>query len=439
MSVDTPGAVRPWTVVGYMAGRVIPGVILVLSVSVWLRSFSAEVYGVFSILQAAVLAVSALATGWLRQALLRFAGRTGHGLLDHPRWVVAATVLAVAAGVVVTGGVVTRWSLGGAAWAAAALFAVSYAAYLLAQVTVQRDGEVLRFNSAEILRVGGALGLSLGLHAVGVAPLTAIVLGNALGNVVGFVVCLRPGSIRERRIGRRSAAKLARASWQFGWPMSVWLGVASLTAYVDRFVLGLYATPGALGRYTAAADLVVRGLTMLALPFVMAVHPIIMREHNQGRVGEAGSILRSWQIRLLAALGTAVLLTAVVGPQVLRLVLGQATISRATLVVLAAGAALIQFSPLAHKKLEIAQRTKRLMVYALVALSVEVGMSLALVQPLKALGVATGVLAGSLTYLALTWLGQRRAAAYGVDEGDASPIERTRETELPRGEAFSPE
>jgi O-antigen/teichoic acid export membrane protein len=393
-------------VAGYLAGRIIPGLLILVSLSLWLRIFSAEAYGVFSVVQAAVLVGSALFTGWLRQANLRFTGRPGHGLLDHPAWVLLASVLGVVGTAVGTMGLVAGWSFALWDWLSCALFAGTYAVYLLSQVAVQRDSAFLRFNLAEVVRVGGALALSLSLGELGAPPILAIILGNALGNVAGLMVNRRP-RVRPMQLDRGQRCILARESWRFGWPLSIWLGVASLTAYVDRFVLGLFAAPEVLGRYTATADLAVRGLTMIALPIVMAVHPVVMREHNAGRAETALALLRRWQIRLLLVLGSVVVLTGVLGPQLLQLVLGEPTVSTATLVVLAAGAALIQYSPLAHKRSEIAHRTKALMTYAIIALAVEVGGSFLLVRPLGPLGVATGMLAGSAVYLTLVWNGQR--------------------------------
>lgn len=398
---------RPWVVLGYMGGRVIPGLIILVSVSLWLRTFSAQTYGAFSVVQGAVLAGSALSTGWLRQASLRYAGRPGHGLLDQPVWILVATILGVVASAAVATGIVVGWIISPSGWLSIALFAGTNGGYLLTQVAVQRDGAILRFNLAEIARAGVGLGASLAFHAVGISSLVAIVLGNAAGNAAGLAVNFRPRRPALERVSRSERQALARASWKFGWPLSVWLGVASLTAYVDRFVLGVFSTSKILGQYTATADLVVRGLTMIAVPFVMAVHPIVMREHNSGRAGAAFIILRQWQVRMLAVLLAIVLLTALVGPQVVRLVLGQPTISRAALVVLAAGVALVQYSPLAHKKLEIAHRTRTLMTFAIVALSVQTTVSLSLVQWLGPLGVATGMLAGSVAYLALIRASQR--------------------------------
>ena len=412
-STGSTVAVSLRTLVGYAAGKLIPGLVVLVSVPVWIRVFGAPAYGTFSVVQAAVFVGSAIGAGWLRQATLRFAGRPGHGLRDQPALVLILASMSVVVVTLLIAGTVLRTSPQPlAAWGAVTLFALSYGTYVLTQTPLQRDGAVVRFNLAEVLRATAAVSTSLVFASLGLRGFTAIVLGGVAGNLVAVGATLRPTG---RRGPRRTSWQLARSSWSFGWPLSIWLGIVAITLYADRFVLSLVLSTQQLGRYTATADLVTRGLTMVALPVVMAVHPVLMHAHNTGHASRYAKTLKVWSRLLMGILGASVLVAATIGPGLSEAFLGQRSIGRLALVVLAAGAALWQYSALAHKPLEIAHRTKLMMSFGGIALACELVVSLALVRRLGILGGVSGLLAGGVVYLTLVSHAVRRAALEPVE------------------------
>lgn len=400
--------VPPLAVAGYAMGRLIPGVIVLASVPIWIRNFGASAYGSFSVVQASMLICAALGTGWLRQAALRFTGRRGFGLLDQPRRVLIAAVVSV--GLMTC--IASEWALGDSAlplrsMGATALFAMTYGVYVLTQTAVQRDGGVFKFNLAEVLRAGVMLLASMLLARKTSHGLDAIVMGGVLGNLAGIASTVRfPG-----RRGPESGVprwQVARSYWSFGWPLGVWLGISSFTLYADRFILSLFLSQSELGRYTATADLISRGFTMVALPIVMAVHPVLMHEHNAGRTASYSRTLRRWSRGLLGVIAVVVVGVAVVGPELIESLIGQRAIARPAMVILALGSGLWQYTALAHKPLEIAHRTRTMMGFAAAALASEVAFSLAVARPLGVVGVVSGLLFGALLYLTLVLCLTRR-------------------------------
>jgi O-antigen/teichoic acid export membrane protein len=400
--------VRSAVVVAYALGRVVPGLIVFGSVPIWLRQFGAAEYGVFSVSLAVILASTSIFTGWLRQAAVRFAGMPGRGFLDHPASVLvgsvaAAAVVSMLLSVAALGGDATPPSV----WVAIGLNGATLGAYLLAQTALQRDGQVMRYNVAEVARAALGLGASVALGAGGLAGAPSMLFGAVVGNVVAIAVTVSPSRTRAGQ----PAWQVAQKSWSFGWPLSVWLGVSTLTLYVDRIILSQHTDPVEVGRYTATADVVVRGYAMVALPFVLALHPAFMRAHNAGEVLKARAMLRRWSLALAILLAGSLVLVAALGPVVMRHFLGAQPPGRSTILLLATAAALWQFALLAHKPLESGLRTRTMMVLAIAALAAEVAVSLVLAPSLRARGVATGLLTGSVVYLALVAAVNARATS----------------------------
>jgi O-antigen/teichoic acid export membrane protein len=226
-----------------------------------------------------------------------------------------------------------------------------------------------------------------------------------LGNVAAIAL-----TSESPRGSHRPRLKVAERSWRFGWPLSIWLGVSALTLYIDRLILGTVVSPTELGIYSANADLVVRGLTVVAAPVVLTIHPVVMREHNAGREAQSRAALQRWSGILAALLALSVAAVVVMGPGVVPVLLNEDSLGRGTLAVLALGAAMWQYALLAHKPYELRHETSTIMWFAIVALAVEVVVSSLTVHALGSLGVATGLLSSALFYLTCVGLGNHRKA-----------------------------
>jgi O-antigen/teichoic acid export membrane protein len=274
------------------------------------------------------------------------------------------------------------------------LFAATYAVYLLTQTVTQRDGHVVRFSLAEIVRAALALIASIALSPTAIGGTTCILIASAFGNIAAITLT----AIRPAR-PRRPSLVTTQRTWHFGWPLSVWLGVSALTLYVDRLILSSVATPEEVGVYSANADLVVRGLTVVAAPIILTIHPLVMREHNVGHEAESQAILRHWSRVLSMLLAVSVVLIVALGPVIVPFLLGEDSLQRRTLLVLAVGAALWQYALLAHKPYEVRHQTRTIMWFAVAALIMEFVVSSLTVRPLGSLGVAAGLLSSAMLYL----------------------------------------
>lgn len=397
-------------VAGFGAARAVPGVLTLISVPVWLHLYGASNYAIYSLYWAAALIGTSLTGGWLRQAILRHSGGSGpqyEDIAPRTRLLVesAALVAVVPLGLLVGPAAGRTGDLIALLFAAAAsLMLISR--YSVAQTVLQRDGRSTRYAVAELVRVGGALVVSVVLALAGQVTCWALMVATAAGTAGALAIARR-----ARPAGHRThvpAGAVLRAHWRYGWPMSIWLTASGSLIYLDRFVVTeLYGLERA-GHYAAAADLGVRGMSMFVTPLVMFLHPAFMRRWN---AGEELASLRTWRrATVLLTAGTAVTAAACLVCYLLfadRLLADP--VAAGTFAVLLTGGSLWQLAQMVHKPLEAMDRTTTMLGLLVVSLAVTCGTNLVLATALGELGVAIAFTAGASTYVVLSAVVGRRA------------------------------
>lgn len=385
----------------YGLAKAIPGLLMLVSVPVWIRLYGTASYGAFAVIWGTVLFSASLGTGWLRQSILKFAGSPRNRMSNvSSHWIALSVLVSAVAPVAV---VLTLHNVQpteglGALLGSSVAFSVVNSVYYLALTVAQRDQRAGPFSLAEGLRAAGSLAASILLpFLLNDYSGTTLILSNAAGTLLACSVLAprsgsRGGRIRRsslmsrgswrrrrpnksnkrlslvptarRRRGDRSeiSEEVSRAFWAFGWPMGLWQAVAAATLYLDRFLITLLLGADAAGSYAAVADLLVRGFTILAYPIIVAGHPAIMRMWNTGRLREAAEISQRWTRRLAILLFMGALLGVLACLLLGRLLLGVDVDNSPTLWFLAFGAGCWQLSLMTHKGLEMLGRPRLMLL-----------------------------------------------------------------------------
>lgn len=361
------------TLMAYGLGKIIPGLLLFLAVPLWTRTFGSEQYGIYSIAWSVALFSSSLSTGWIRQALLRHTGNDAATLRSLPRWPVPVASLLSCLPVAFLVAFQLHHVGDALSFAVAALvFTVVNAAYTVFQASAQREGRSTTFTLAEVLRVGGAIIVSLPLNTVaGVEGATAIIAAFCLSTGIAVVVLQWPALVGQNhqrsRLPPTSGISTLTLFWNYGWPMAIWLAASSLLLYQDRVIIGAILGPRDAGEYAAVADVIVRGFAMVSFPLTMMSHPLIMAAWNRGEPTTAISINRTFQ-RYLSVISIVIVVGGCfLGRTVLQAVLGIDIEEPVLVPLLLVGAALWQLGLMTHKELEMENKTR---VMALLIVSV---------------------------------------------------------------------
>jgi O-antigen/teichoic acid export membrane protein len=381
------------TIAAYYLASVVAGGGALVLIPVWLSLMGAASYGMYAVTWAVAVAASAGAVAWIRQASIREVG-SGYGARDLPWWVLVAVGLAAAAA---TAAVVSGLQVmpPGTIGAPAAL-AGSLVYYQLAISSLQRRERAWLFFASETGRLVLTAAIVLGLYRYGASGYVALTAGSALGNLLPGV--LVPG--RDDRLHPAERA-LFREWWSYGWPLSVWQGVAPLILYLDRFWLQAAGEdPAILGQFAAVSDIAVRGTAAVGGPLLVALHIRTMRAANQGRENAALALLeRVVVIGVIMSLSAGLVVT--VTRELLQSVLNVEQLSEWCLPLLVLGGCLWQVAQFAHKPLEIARRTRAMLFLLTISLLVETAMCAYLVGRWGATGAAVAMVSGVLAYLVL--------------------------------------
>ncbi|SCF28226.1 Membrane protein involved in the export of O-antigen and teichoic acid [Micromonospora viridifaciens] len=426
-------AITTKVLLGYGLAKVVPGVLTLASVSVWVHAVGPAEYARFSMIWAFALVSSALCVGWVSQSTIRSAGDPTQSLSRVPRTPLLATIalpaLPVTAWVLITStGVPTTRTA--ALLITAVLFCTMTGAYSLAAARVQREQRSTRFALAEAVRVAGGLLLSLGmLHVVPGAP--GILAGNIVGTGIGLAILFGPEASRIFST-RPTSRDVLRTYWRYGWPMALWSAASLSLVYMDRYIIASLLGVASAGWYAAIADMVVRGMSMLGIPITVATYAAVMTEWNSGRFDRARAVLASATRMLATAMLVCVAGAAALGPWAInRLVPGQPP-PRSLIIVLSLGAALWQFALMAHKKLEIAGRSRLMLGLMIAAVALTAGLDVLLVTVAGQTGAAIAFMLGAACYtIACLLIGPRILARHTPDEVRRQP-QPVREKSIPQ-------
>ena len=398
-------------VAGFGAAKAIPGLVVLVSVPVWLRLYGPRDYGLFSLYWATALIGTSLTTGWLRQAVLRHTGSPDMAYERLPRR--HRSMLQLSA-------VLTTIPLAAVTWSAlpdlvdrltflcfAATALVTNSWYLMRQTLAQRDGRAGPYALAETVRAAVALLASVALALSGWGHSWTLVAAHAAAAVIAGLLLTSPPDAATVAV-HPPRDRLLAEYWRFGWPLSLWLALSATAMYLDRYVLTLLYGADRAGAYAAAADLVVRGMGVAVVPVLLFLHPRFMRSWN---TEDRARTMRAWKRMTWTLVGA---VTAACGIAIIAYVLWSEDLLVAAIPVLAFtaltfGAGGWQIALLAHKPLEAGNRTGWMLGALLSSLATTVALNLALAPAWAEVGVAVSFAAGPLVYIGLITVLTRHA------------------------------
>ncbi|HWB79982.1 MAG TPA: hypothetical protein VG755_33690 [Nannocystaceae bacterium] len=400
----------------YFVGKACAALGVFAAIPLTTRTLQTSALADYALWSAAALWCSTAAVGWLQTGIQRFHRERRHGdrFGDYLHTVrVALRIGAVVSAIVVGGAAALLSSLQWSAIAAIATLAGTNALYLGFQATTQADLAAKRVVAADVAR-GLALPLALvvvvACDAASVAMMTA---AQALG-LLAAVALLAVGSPRSASDARVRLAEL-RSLARYGLPLGLWLVTTLASAQLGRVALELAGTPDALAAYAAFHDVVVKAGTLVLMPIVYAVHGHVMASWADGdRMAVARSLKRA--LLLQGAAGLVLVLGFTISAPLMEDVLfgahpPNAGSTIALVGTLALGVAAANLGLLAHKGLEIGQRTPTMLGLAAFALATNGVLCLVLVPCFGALGAAFAYLVAQLVYAALAHVCSRRTLA----------------------------
>lgn len=360
----------------YLVVKAVPAGATLAGVLIFVRLVGQEEYGRYALWWSMAATLSALTVGWLNQAQLRF-HRRFEGHESEYRMVVQRALrhlLVTLASVAATAAPVFFFVDSGPGPVQVVLIFLAggglmrFATRVTSLQAQIRPTSVLRLETARAVLY---LALPVSLALLWQREAEAILLGVAGAYILATsaVRSWESGSKAESPAEPEHPSTLPglRDFWRYGWPLSFWLAITMAFQVTDRAIIQHFLDFEATGQYSSTFDLVARGFSLALFPVTMAVHPHVMKAWNEGRRGDAlGLVNRAlWiQLALFVPVGLGLYFF---GEPVVRVLLPGADVDRGLIMTVAGGAFAWQIALLAHKRLELRNRTGLMLGVVVVA------------------------------------------------------------------------
>lgn len=406
------------TISGYGLAKIIPGILALVTVPLWVRIFGESAYASYGVIWVITNLSGSLFVGWLRQAVLRYSGHNKK-MVDAIPYVILLTSFLGSGFSCAIGSAFLVAKLNETEDFPILLIivfcqAILTSVYFVLLSQAQSEGRVLSYTSAEIIRSGLALLISLMFIRLNFASPVIVMVGSfAIATVIAFIPLVK----KRKKERVEKSISVAREFFRFGWPLSVWLLFSQLLVYSDRIILSLFTNSDSVGAYVATSDLIVRGIGMATFPIIMVSHPTIMRTWNAGDRSKADNINRTYFFVTVVIASLLVVITTIYGQSFIGLLTGIKPPSQTTVFFLVTGAALWQIGLIAHKPLEMRDQTKQMMWMLILSSMVTISLQFILIPLFGTAGASSSFAIGALCYVLIVNIQFKRYTAkraYGL-------------------------
>jgi len=412
-------------IAAYLPGTVLPALLSFLFLFVFTRIFDPAQFGQYSLVLSVVGMLTVATAKWLETGINRYlaaavddaaASRVAHGAI--------LGFAAVALVIIVSGLVLGSLLHLSPSWTGfllpATLFWAGLTIYEPLSVVFQAQMRPAAYSTLQLAR--SVLRLGLGLLLVLLVARSPIYLlwGEALSLLLLIVPAWHASGFGAPRFllnrqQRDRAVQVLRSLAMYGGPMVGWFLGSQLLNVGDRYVLLAYRGPAEVGLYSASYDLVARSISVLAMPILLAAHPLLMKAWGRGDRSGAARWLGHITSRFVVIGGMATAGAWLFSSDLARWFLGPSFFEGHRIMALVvAGVAFWNLGMYVHKPFEFHERTLTLFTLSLTAAALNLGLNLLLVPRFGYVGAAYATLASYLGYVLAVAVRSRRLLSWSI-------------------------
>jgi O-antigen/teichoic acid export membrane protein len=388
----------------YGISKIVPAITGFIQVAFFIRAAGNVEYGYYTVLWAASTVIGNLGSGWIRQSSLRFSGDLDNAAAGLQLRTIAVTAVAVTGLAIPTVFLILPHLATDLRFLVIAVGMTTATAGQQVSVSLlqaQRRARVIAISESVRAFLWFAIGAAF-LKTTSISGAEAIMASAVASSIPVTVINLW---LLEPKVASRGSRETTKSWWVFGWPMSVWLTIATVLQFSDRILIQHINGAGPAGNYGAVYDAASRILVVCVYPVTMASHTLIMKHWNQDE-GSKAKVLNRISILLQIAIFLPVLIIVITFRDMsVRFLLGQANSGMDGVVVpLLLGSFLWQLSLSAHKVLEVHKRTKVMVANVSICTAANVVGNLILLPHFGPPAAAWTTFAAALLYFILTQL-----------------------------------
>lgn len=256
----------------YFVSKLLIAILNLSVIYVILRYYGAEIYGDFSIVFLTAMTVSNISTTWLTQSYLRKA----NNLNSNSDIVISSLFIIFSFTLIINAFVLNLFVDIGISLLVVSFLSISQSLYALGRSILQKNRQIKLFFLLDLLRI-------LFIFIVAVALLSenksveSLVYSYIIANLVFFM------ALKDLKLSIKLDIKLAikiREWVRFGFPVAVWLTIASSQLLIDRYILKQQVSLEISGLYSAYYDLILKSCSLIIIPISNALYPILVENES---------------------------------------------------------------------------------------------------------------------------------------------------------------
>jgi O-antigen/teichoic acid export membrane protein len=306
----------------YLPGRIVPAVMIVITVPVLTHFFSAYDVGRYDLALRLVMFLCTFGAFWLSTMIMRFyPAYEQRGELEAFHRVVAAARLAsILLGLV---GLAAAWAMGpdrlfgsyrdllgiaGGVFVSQSLFETGLA-------MIRAKGRPARFSVASVANAVVRLPLGIGIALYFTRDISGMLWGTAVVTLAVYLLLMRRDFSYPRLRLNASEKAALRETAAYGLPIAMALMLNFFLGNADRYLLKYYRSDAEVGAFSIASLLVDQPIGTLFQTLMLAVFPTVSAVYEaEGRDATEHLVGRLTRVYLLLAVPAGVLFSVLAYP-----------------------------------------------------------------------------------------------------------------------------
>ena len=263
----------------YTISKIIPGLTGLISVVLFFRLIGAEEYGKYSIIFSFTNLIAAFSFGWLNQSILRYRSTYSSSvkiLSPISLGFILGTILVIIF-VIIT-----------STFGFPAIFSNKHIIFLALSIGIfniiksifqseERPNKVILITSYQSILMIICSIIILKLYD---NSAESLILGISFGYLLPILPYSKLFSIN---IITKENIKKINPFFNYGLPLSLWLGISLSLNLLDRFFIEYYYGSSLMGSYAGFSEFVIRIFSIIIFPITLAVHPILINKWNKNK------------------------------------------------------------------------------------------------------------------------------------------------------------
>jgi len=394
----------------YAVSKTVPGFAGLASVILFMRIIGAEQYGQYSFLLSQWYLIVAIGFGWLNQAQLRYYSKD-NTFDDYKAGQIRAFAYSGLISVIVFSVLSILQPRSIQLWGISIISIISIGGFNYIKTFFQAKLEPKKVIWLTLGQSILALSIPLGLYFLFQKNSFSILMGVGISFLLMTIIFGLKKKVMKHFITDVSkptkTGKIRVKKWFFyGGPLSIWFAAGLAFPFLDRFFINLYLPGETLGVYAGIQELLTRIFSITIFPLTLALHPRIMNLWNDSKIREAIQTIR-WGIGVI--LGLAIVLCIVIWLfdtiifNILTIAIPQINSQyKSLLLPLLSAGFLWQFSFLAHKMLELKEKTHIMVMFLLFSLLINIVGNSVFIPRMGVQATANTAFISALAYCLLT-------------------------------------